>query len=106
MNMPSDVYWVYILQCENQSYYTGYTTDLMRRYQDHQSGKCKYTRSFKPIAIAKAWKISGTKGSAMKVENVIKKMTHQEKFGLLQNPERLFEVCGGLAVITVVDTVA
>jgi putative endonuclease len=93
-------YWVYILHCQNDSYYTGYTTDLLRRYQDHLSGKCKYTRSFKPLAIAQAWKITGTKSAAMKVENFIKKLTREDKQQLLLKPENLFEIFQGIALIS------
>jgi putative endonuclease len=83
--MPTDIYWVYILHCDNDSFYTGYTNDLLRRYQQHLEGKCKYTRSFKPLCIAKAWQLSGTKSSAMKMENAIKKLSRECKEALLNN---------------------
>ena len=48
--MLENRYWVYILLCNNNNYYTGYTTDLNKRYDAHLKGKgAKYTRSFKPI---------------------------------------------------------
>ena len=31
-------YFIYILECSNGSYYTGYTTDMERRYQEHLDG--------------------------------------------------------------------
>jgi len=34
-------YYVYILECKNDRYYTGYTTDLERRYQEHVEGSPK-----------------------------------------------------------------
>nr|WP_322783660.1 GIY-YIG nuclease family protein [Fluoribacter gormanii] len=37
--MPEKIYWVYILLCSNQSFYTGYTDNLEKRFQDHLSGK-------------------------------------------------------------------
>ena len=85
------IYWVYILQCVNNTYYTGYTNDLEKRYQSHVdgTGKCKYTRSFKPIRIAQSWKISGSKAQAMRIEALIKKLTRAEKERLIQNPELL-----------------
>lgn len=65
---------VYILECINNSFYTGYTTDLTRRYAEHSQGspKCKYTRSFPPKRIAIAWEISGDKSMALKIERKIK----------------------------------
>lgn len=84
-------YWIYILQCENLSYYTGYTTDLDKRYQSHRdgTGKCKYTRSFKPIRIAQSWKINGSKAAAMKIERYIKSLSRSEKETLIAYPTLL-----------------
>ena len=40
-------HFVYILQCNDGRYYTGYTTDLKRRLKEHQNGSGgKFTRSF------------------------------------------------------------
>ena len=44
--------YVYILLCENNSLHTGVTTDVARRFKEHEARKgAKYTRSFKPIKI-------------------------------------------------------
>ena len=84
-------FWVYILNCSNGTYYTGYTTDLARRYQEHISGtlKCKYTRSFKPISIAQSWKINGSKSKAMKIEKFIKALSKSGRKELILNPDAL-----------------
>jgi putative endonuclease len=86
-------YWIYILHCENDTYYTGYTTDLPRRYRDHCSGsdKCKYTRSFKPLRIAQSWLVNGDKALAMRVERYIKKLSKVQKMLLLAKPAILSE---------------
>lgn len=83
--MDNSCYWVYILHCENDTYYTGYTTDLQKRYESHRNGtgRCKYTRSFKPTRIAQAWQIQGTKALAMKVERYIKTLSRVEKERLM-----------------------
>ncbi len=88
----SKTYWVYILTCSNGSYYTGYTTDLLRRYQEHLSGtrKCKYTRSFKPLDVAQCWAISGTQSHAMKIEKFIKRLSKKQKNDLVLHPEYLW----------------
>ncbi len=92
--MDNQEYWVYILLCSNQTYYTGYTNNLLKRYQSHidGSGKCKYTRSFKPIAIAQSWKVIGDKATAMKLERSIKKLSRQEKENIISNPTTLSDV--------------
>lgn len=78
-------YTVYMLRCENGSLYTGYTNNLARRYQAHLAGKCKYTRSFKPVEVAAHWHVSD-KSTALKLERFIKTLSRQEKETLVLSP--------------------
>lgn len=89
--MKKSIFWVYILYCENDTYYTGYTSDIKKRYQSHIDGtsKCKYTRSFKPLRIARCWKIYGDKSYAMKMEAHIKKLSRIEKDKIIADPSLL-----------------
>ncbi|MBA4697459.1 MAG: GIY-YIG nuclease family protein [Legionella sp.] len=82
-------YWVYILLCENNTYYTGYTNALEKRYQSHLkgTGKCKYTRSFKPLKIAQSWEVKEGKKKAMQLERSIKKLSRREKEALIARPD-------------------
>lgn len=84
-------YWVYMLLCENNHYYTGYTSDLKTRYEDHVhgTGGCKYTRSFKPIKLAQCWRIKSSKSLAMQLEHVIKRCSRSQKEKLILQPENL-----------------
>jgi len=44
--------YVYILECSDGSYYTGSTTNLERRLEQHQVGEgAKYTRSRRPVRL-------------------------------------------------------
>jgi putative endonuclease len=44
--------YVYILKCSNDTYYTGSTTDLEARLQQHQSGEgANYTKKHLPIKL-------------------------------------------------------
>ncbi len=92
--MSTSIFWIYILECINGSYYTGYTTQLDRRYKEHQEGtaKCKYTRSFKPIKIAQSWQIQGDKSIAMKIEKRIKVMDKKRKKELILFPYKFYEI--------------
>lgn len=81
--------WIYIIECENGSYYTGYTTDLEKRYQSHLNGKCKYTRSFKPVKLAQFWRFETSKSWALKIEALIKSKTKELKLQLIREPELL-----------------
>lgn len=91
---PSDqTYFIYILLCENNSYYTGYTTDLNKRFNAHLAGTAsKYTRSFKPVRIAQSWEIKGSKAKAMQVERAIKALPRSIKDQLIINPVQLFSL--------------
>ena len=89
--MNATNYCVYVLQCDNGSYYTGYTTDIDRRYQEHLNGtsKCKYTRSFKPVKIAQCWSTFENKSEALKIERYIKNLSKQKKHELILDPGQL-----------------
>ncbi|ARB91456.1 GIY-YIG nuclease family protein [Legionella longbeachae] len=89
--MSDASYWVYMLLCENNSYYTGYTNNLGKRYQSHVDGTggCKYTRSFKPLKIAQFWEIKEGKLKAMNVERYIKKLSRIDKDKIVHNPNLL-----------------
>lgn len=85
-------YYVYILLCENGNYYTGYTTDIEKRYREHCNGslKCRYTRSYPPKEISVCWKFrSDSASSALKLENAIKKLTRTGKNDLINNPNSI-----------------
>ena len=46
-------YFVYILKCNDNSYYTGFTNNIERRLQEHNSGKNKdcYTYDKRPLEL-------------------------------------------------------
>lgn len=80
------LYYIYILECINGHYYTGYTTDIKRRYHEHQQGsaKCKYTRSFPPRKIAACWKMETSLSEVLKIEREIKALSKREKKALIE----------------------
>lgn len=44
--------YMYILLCSDGSYYTGSTKDLVRRFEQHQSGDgANHTRKFRPVEL-------------------------------------------------------
>lgn len=49
------VHYVYIVQCADGTYYTGYTTDVARRVAQHNTGRgARYTRSRRPVRLVHA----------------------------------------------------
>lgn len=99
--MNKSIYFVYILNCINGAYYTGYTTNLLRRFKEHCNGsiKCKFTRSFKPLEIAQSWQVMGNKGQAMQVERFIKGLNREAKTKLISQPETLLEKFPYLSIV-------
>ncbi|KKU78454.1 MAG: Endo/excinuclease amino domain protein [Parcubacteria group bacterium GW2011_GWA2_47_7] len=76
-------YYVYILLCNNNSLYTGITTDLKRRFAEHEKGTgAKYTRAHPPIEIVYKKKVSN-RSLAQKREAKIKKMSRIQKLMLI-----------------------
>jgi putative endonuclease len=76
---------VYILKCKDKTLYTGITTDLERRFKEHQSGAgANYTRAHKPLKIVHFEKLK-SRSSALKREARIKRMTRAEKLALIKS---------------------
>ncbi len=76
--------YVYILKCQDATYYTGWTTDLERRTRTHNRGRgAKYTRSRLPVHLV-YWEALADKSSALKREQAIKKMSRIQKETLLK----------------------
>jgi predicted GIY-YIG superfamily endonuclease len=75
--------WVYVLQCGDGSYYTGWTNDLAKRVRSHQSGKGgKYTRSRRPLRLIKKWR-ARDRSAAMRWEAMFKSLSRKEKSSVL-----------------------
>ena len=81
------MYYTYMLRCENNSIYTGITTDVKRRMEEHFSKdtKCaKYTKSHKPIKLECVWE-SENKVLASKLEYRIKELNKKQKEELIKD---------------------
>lgn len=81
-------WYVYMLRCGDGSLYTGCTDNIPRRLAIHQSGKgAKYTRSRLPVELA-YWEELPDKPAALRREAAIKRLTRQEKLGLIEEKEK------------------
>lgn len=79
---------VYILRCYDGTLYTGYTTDLIRRLEAHQSGKgAKYTRSRRPVELVYQEELTDKSG-ALQREAAIKKLSRSEKLLLINSASK------------------
>lgn len=82
---------IYILECSDGTLYTGVTGDLARRCHEHATGtgRCKYTRSRRPVRLVRSWDLKGGRGLAMSVEHWIKRCPRMTKLELIRAPDTL-----------------
>lgn len=45
------MYYVYILQLRNKTYYIGFSSDLRSRIENHQKGLVPQTKNFRPLKL-------------------------------------------------------
>ncbi len=79
------MYYLYILQCADDSLYTGITVDVDRRLSEHNDSKlgAKYTKARRPVVLVYA-KEFVDRSTASKEENRIKQLSRAEKLELIQ----------------------
>lgn len=75
--------YVYILECNDGTLYTGWTTDIERRISEHNEGRgAKYTRARTPVVL-KYFEKFNTNREAMKREYEIKTFSRKDKIKLI-----------------------
>ncbi|MCI4405709.1 MAG: GIY-YIG nuclease family protein [Sulfuricurvum sp.] len=83
MKSSDKAYTLYILQCSDNTYYTGIAVDVEKRLIEHNTSDkgAKYTRSRRPVTLMYRETYSD-KSSALKRELAIKKMKRSAKEAL------------------------
>ena len=82
------MHYTYILKCKDNSYYTGYTTDLEKRLKAHNEGKgAKYTKGRGPVELA-YYEEYDEKTTAMRREWEIKQLSRGEKEVLIKKKQK------------------
>lgn len=80
----SGLFYVYIVQCKNGTYYTGYTSDIGQRVAMHNSGHgAKYLKGKGPVVLVYAKKYKYYK-NALHAERNLKKLTRAQKEELIK----------------------
>ncbi|MBW5411120.1 GIY-YIG nuclease family protein, partial [Brachyspira hampsonii] len=78
-------YYVYIILCENNSYYTGITNNLVNRFNKHAKGRgANYTKFRKPLKYLSAWKVKNV-NIALSIEHYIKSVNKKVKAVFIEN---------------------
>lgn len=91
--------FLYMVECEGNTIYTGIATDIGRRLKEHKERgpKCaKYTRVHPVKKLLALWDVD-TYAHAAKGEHAVKKLTRRQKEQLIADPALLFRFCPGLA---------
>lgn len=77
-------HYIYILECSDGTYYTGYTNDLDKRLKKHNDGLgAKYTKHRRPVKRIYE-EVFETKSEALKREYAIKQLTRKQKIQLIK----------------------
>jgi putative endonuclease len=72
-------YFVYMLLCDDGSYYTGYTTNVLSRFERHRKGRgARYTKMRQPKRVVYLQRFT-TRRAAMRRERQMKALSHDEK---------------------------
>ena len=77
--------YTYMLRCDDNTIYTGYTNDLNKRMKSHFSDDkehAKYTKTHRPKKLEIAWQTK-EKSNACSLEYYIKTLTKSEKEDLI-----------------------
>lgn len=78
------LFYVYILKCNDNTLYTGYTVDLDSRIETHNNGLgAKYTRGRLPVKLM-YHEVLDSKSDAMKREYEIKQLSRASKLALFK----------------------
>ncbi|WP_019244526.1 MULTISPECIES: GIY-YIG nuclease family protein [Bacillus] len=78
-------HYMYVLECKDGTYYTGYTNRLEQRINMHNEGKgAKYTRGRTPVRLIYK-ECYETKQEAMKAEYYFKQLTRKQKEYKIKN---------------------
>lgn len=76
-------WYVYVLRCADDTLYTGVTTDLARRVEEHNGSPkgARYTRARRPVSLLHTESF-GTRSVACAREAAIKRLSRKEKLSL------------------------
>lgn len=81
------MYYIYILKCSDNTLYTGITTDLNRRIDEHNTSHkgAKYTRMRRPVALVYSEEYADRSSASKREYEIKKKMSRTEKLELIES---------------------
>ena len=82
-------YFVYILQCADDTLYTGIATDIDRRLDEHNGSEkgAKYTRSRRPVTLVYSEAFPDRSSASRREYEIKKKMNRAQKLQLINDDQ-------------------
>lgn len=81
-------FWVYVVECKDGTYYTGYTPDIESRLKLHNEGRgAKYTRDRRPVKLVWCKEYRYFKKAFLE-EKRIKELTREQKEKLVNGKNK------------------
>jgi putative endonuclease len=87
-------WFLYLIRCKNGRLYTGITTDVERRFGEHESGKKKGSKCLRgkaPLTLVMKKKV-GSRSMALKIEAKVKKLPKIKKELLIDDKIKIREI--------------
>jgi putative endonuclease len=83
------MYFVYIVECADSTLYTGISTELERRIQEHNTSEkgAKYTRIRRPVKLVYSESYPNRSSASKREYEIKKKMNRAEKLKLIESFE-------------------
>jgi putative endonuclease len=87
-------WFLYLIRCRHGRLYTGITTDVLRRFEEHKSHDkkgSKYLRGKSPLKLVMTKRI-GNKSLALKIEAKVKKLSKAKKELLVDGKIKIVDI--------------
>jgi len=97
MKAPKTIWWVYIIRTVDDRLYSGVSTDVARRFREHQTGglrAAKYLKTHRPSDLAFSMPV-GSRSLAQKVEYHLKRLPRCRKDGIIRRQQLVFDPQSG-----------
>jgi len=81
------MYFVYIVKCADNTFYTGIATELERRIEEHNGSDkgAKYTRVRRPVSLVYSEEHPDRSSASKREYEIKKKMNRAEKLKLIES---------------------
>jgi putative endonuclease len=82
------IWSIYMVRGKDEKIYTGITTDVVRRFEEHQGDGtrgAKFLRGRGPLKLLVVMPV-GSQGDALRVENRVKRLSRSRKEDIVREP--------------------